>query len=62
MDGGFGDNADGGRADAVPGASTRRPDEPGRGLRITKQDDHVRVPVPYPLGGMPVWVRREDHS
>ena len=31
MDGGFGDDADGGREDAIPGASMRALDEPGRG-------------------------------
>ena len=62
MDGGFGDDADGGRANAVPGASMRGLNELGGRLRITKQDDYGHMPVPNRRGGMPVQVHREDRG
>ena len=62
MDGGLGDDADRGRADVVLGANARGPDESSEGLRIAKQDDCGRMPVPNRRGGMSVLVRREDRS
>ena len=45
MDGGFGDDVNGGRADAVSGAGSGGPDEPGGRPSPTEQNDHGRVPV-----------------
>ena len=39
MDGGSGDDVDGGRADVIFGAGTGGPDEPGGGSSVAKQDD-----------------------
>ena len=62
VDGGSRDDEDGGRRDAVLGASMRGFDEPSRGSCVTEQDDYGRVPVPNRTSGMPIRVHREDRS
>ena len=58
VDGGSGDDADGGRADAVSGAGSGGPDEPGGRLSVAEQNDRDRVPISDRRSGMPVRVRR----
>ena len=62
MDGGSSDDVDRGGADAVPGPSEGRPDEPGRRLSPDEQDNHNCIQVPNRGRDMMVQVRREDHG
>ena len=45
VDGGFGDDADGGRKDAVSSAGQGGSDEPGGRLSVAEQNDRDRMPV-----------------
>ena len=62
MDGGFSDDVDGGRANEVPSAHERGPDEPGGGLSLNKQDDRGGMHVLDRRRGLSVRVRWEDSS
>ena len=62
MDGRFGDDADGRRADAIFGVGQGRSDEPGGRPSPVEQNDHGRVSVPDRGRDMPVRVRREDND
>ena len=44
-DGRFSDNGSGSRANAVHGACTRGPNEPGGRPSVDKQDDHSHMPI-----------------
>ena len=62
MDGGFSNDADGGGANAIPGANIRRPEEPGGGSGTTEQDNRGRIPVFDRRYDFPIRMCREDCS